>query len=375
VQVIEQAGAGGGAPPPSAAAPAPAWNDTGNPWGVSGEAPPPADRRDFMPPPDRGPRPPDFLDWAVSVETPSMPAPAPYAPAPYAPPPYAPPPQAAPPADWGAPSFADSEPQVPTPRRPAPAWEAPPAPAAAAPAPPAWEEPSPVAPEQPAWEAPPPPPAARTQPEPPEAPMLPPEPAPNAAVASDTLARIARAAGIPADVVASRRPDELADEIGTALRLTAHHLAQMLASRAETKSLVRSANRTMIQALDNNPLKFSPTPEDALKIMFGAPSRSYMRAVPAIEESFRDLKTHQVQTYSAMQGALEALYEDLSPTTIDKSVDQDKGIGAMLSSRKAKLWDVYTERWKAKTGRSDGRLVDAFMLLFAECYDRLKGKG
>jgi len=39
------------------------------------------------------------------------------------------------------------------------------------------------------------------------------------------------------------------------------------------------------------------------------------------------------------------------------------------------LWDIYVERWRAKTKRSDGRLLEAFMALFTEEYDRLQNRG
>jgi type VI secretion system protein ImpI len=187
----------------------------------------------------------------------------------------------------------------------------------------------------------------------------------------DTLARIAEAAGIPSSVLANRDPDELANEIGSALRVVATHLSQMLSSRAETKSLIRSSNRTMVRASENNPLKFSATPEDALAIMFGPPLKSYLNAVTTLERSFSDIENHQIFVFSAMQSALEELFADLSPAKIDASVDQSRGILGLVGSREAKLWDVFAERWRAKAKRSDGRLTEAFTLLFAEAYDRL----
>ena len=76
----------------------------------------------------------------------------------------------------------------------------------------------------------------------------------------------------------------------------------------------------------------------------------------------------------AMQGALEALFEDLAPEKIDRSVEPDKGLGALVGSRKAKLWDLFVDHWRSKTKRADGRLTDAFMSLFAEAYDKLQDK-
>ncbi len=200
------------------------------------------------------------------------------------------------------------------------------------------------------------------------------EPPADSGQALELLGRIAQAAGVPQRVFAGRNAGELADEIGALLRLTAENLAQMLASRAESKTLMRSSSRTMIRAVENNPLNFASSPAEALAIMFGPPTRSYLDARTTIERSFADLKTHQILTFSAMQAALDALFEDLAPEQIDRSVEAEHGLGALVSSRKAKLWDTYVERWRAKTKRGNGRLLEAFIALFAQAYDRLQDK-
>ena len=110
------------------------------------------------------------------------------------------------------------------------------------------------------------------------------------------------------------------------------------------------------------------------EIMFGPPTRNYLDAVSTIERSFSDLKSHQLLTFAAMQNALEALFAELAPEKIDSSVEPDKGLGALVGSRKAKLWDIYLERWRAQSKRSDGRLTETFMTLFADAYDRLNEK-
>jgi type VI secretion system protein ImpI len=191
----------------------------------------------------------------------------------------------------------------------------------------------------------------------------------------DILRRIAAAAGIPEQAIVGRDPESLAEDIGRAIRLTVENLAQMLSSRAESKTLMRSASRTVVRSMENNPLKFTSSTEEALAIMFGPPKRQYLDLKSTIEFSFHDLKTHQVLTYGAIQGALDALFQDLAPDQIDRSVSADRGLGSLVVPRKAKLWDTYIERWRAKTKRSDGRLFEAFIALFAEAYDRLERKG
>jgi type VI secretion system protein ImpI len=131
----------------------------------------------------------------------------------------------------------------------------------------------------------------------------------------------------------------------------------------------------MIRAIENNPLKFTSSVDEALGIMFGSPNRQYLDARTTIERSFSDLKTHEILTYGAMQKALEALFEDLAPEKIDHAVEPDRGLTGIVVSRKAKLWDIYVERWRAKAKRADGRLLEAFMASFAEAYDRLRDTG
>ncbi len=201
-----------------------------------------------------------------------------------------------------------------------------------------------------------PPPAARQQ--------------PGAATSSNAIAqRLAQGARVPEDFFAGRDPAELAELFGQVMRLVVENTMQLLNARVQAKRLARSSSHTMIEALNNNPLKFSPSAEDAMRIMFGPATRSYLDAYRAFAQSFDDLKSHQIKTYSAMQHALITLMEDLDPQTIEREAE-DRGIASLVTSRKAKLWDAYVARWQAKTRRESGGMIDSFMLNFAEYYDR-----
>jgi type VI secretion system protein ImpI len=383
-------------PPPAAPL------DTADIWGGAGDglAPPPVNRRDLMAPSANRPVQPDFLDWAVDTGAPmpSNPESVSRADRGSA---AAWPPQA---DAWSAPSRAERsipreadeqpaawvQPVVPTPRRPGASqapqrsippegevnpWDVVEEPANLPPmlaveaAPPAVRTPPPVADPTP-WSAPlPDPPAGRER----QTPM--PVPSGGSLGSQDVVRRFAEAAGIPVETMAIQDPAELAELLGRLMRIVAQDMKQLLSARAESKRIARSTNQTMIQALNNNPLKFSPTAEDALKLMFGRPTSGYLDARRSLEEGFKDLKIHQVKTYSAMQHALRLLVEDLDPHAIAESVDSDKGLGALIGSRKAKLWDTYTARWDAKTAPHEDGLVDAFMIYFSECYDQGGGKG
>jgi type VI secretion system protein ImpI len=147
-------------------------------------------------------------------------------------------------------------------------------------------------------------------------------------------------------------------------------MKQLLDARGETKRLTRSTQQTMIQAQGNNPLKFSPTAEDAPRIMLGPATRGYFDAPKAFAQGFSDLNSHQLRTYSAMQKAVRIIAEDLDPAAIENATAEESGLAALIGSRKARMWDSYVTRWKAKTQRRDDGLVDVFTQYFAECYDK-----
>jgi len=176
---------------------------------------------------------------------------------------------------------------------------------------------------------------------------------------------VARGAGLPDDFFASRDCEKLARELGVVMRIVAENVHQLLVARLQAKRHARSANQTMVQATENNPLKFAPSTDEAMRIMFGPPTRSYLDASRALQQGFEDLKSHQIRTYKAMQQALVMLIEGFDP----KSVELATGSG-LLSSRKSRMWDLYADRWKQKASSLEGGMLDVFMNYFAECYDR-----
>ena len=177
------------------------------------------------------------------------------------------------------------------------------------------------------------------------------------------LRRFAAGAGIPDQIFARRDGLKVAEELGGLMRLVVENMTLLLSARFKAKRFARTSNQTMIQALDNNPLKFAPTAEDALKIMFGPRTSGYLDARRALDGAFADLKTHQIKTFSAMQHAVKMLIEDLDPAEIDTAIGPDKGIAAFFTPRKSRLWDMYLARWQAKTLRHEDGLTDAFHAL------------
>ena len=174
-------------------------------------------------------------------------------------------------------------------------------------------------------------------------------------------------------MVHPRDAGDLAELLGVVIQLCAGNVAQLLAARAQSKNAMRSSNQTLIQLQGNNPLRWAPTPQDALKLMFGRPTASYVDACDAFERSFETLKNHQIDTFSSLQEAIQVLLADLDPAAIERAVGGDAKKGGLFGgdrAHKAKLWDEFANRWKSKTGAHDSGVFAAFMRVFGEAYDR-----
>jgi type VI secretion system protein ImpI len=323
-------------------------------WGGDGDAPPPIDRQQIrMARESARPVNPDFLDWAAGVpevEEPRRPR-----------------------------SFArrTSEPEEMD-------WASgPPIAAQTAPEPAAPV----VAPRRPVWKDDEP---ARNDASPflaptPERPIeRPVAAAPPASAANDVppatdshrgandafIRRMAQAAGLPADFFNGRDTEQLADQFGDIMRITVAGMMQLLQSRNEAKRLARSTSQTSIQATENNPLKFSPSAEDAIRILFGPKTRSYLGAHDAFAQGFDDLKSHQLKTYMAMQHAVTMLVAGIDPALITKELEAHENIFDSMRSRKSRLWEAFLVRWKAGLGRDKAAAIEAFMLHFSDYYDQ-----
>lgn len=343
-------------------------------WGGSVGVAAPLDARDFRPAAQLVPVKPDFLEWAVDV--PNSPGSG-----------FVARPVAGNPAEFGRPPEARDRGRAEQDafQSPVPAWpQAPGEPqswdAGALPAPPPPEPPAPVpTPRRSIWVGPGPDgpwsgaddqASAPLQPSAPSSPATPSNPA---GPPADLLARFAKGAGLSAEALAKRDAGDFAEWLGRLMLLVADNVKQMLDARGQTKRITRSSNQTMIAALDNNPLKFSPSAADALRIMLGPPTRSYLGADQALQQGFDDLKAHQIKTFSAMQRALTLMLEDLDPQSVRQGIDADKGLAGWVGSKGARAFALYEARWQAKAGRQGGGLQEAFMHYFAECYDQASG--
>ncbi len=86
--------------------------------------------------------------------------------------------------------------------------------------------------------------------------------------------------------------------------------------------------------------------DDALQLIFGQTrSPGYLDANRAFDESFGDLKAcTRSRPIRPCSMRWKMLVEDLDPQAVAEATASEGGIGGLIVSRKAKLWDAPTSR-------------------------------
>ena len=139
-------------------------------------------------------------------------------------------------------------------------------------------------------------------------------------------------------------------------------MMDVLKSRAEIKSQFRLA-LTTIKPVENNPLKFSPTGQDAIKHLFGGENAGYLNSVEAFEEGFNDIKAHQMAMIAGMRAAFEHMLEQFSPRVLEARFEGGSKRGGIMSiANKVRYWEMYREMFDKISRDSD----DNFRELFGE---------
>jgi type VI secretion system FHA domain protein len=199
---------------------------------------------------------------------------------------------------------------------------------------------------------------AAAPPRPPAAPASPAQVADNGAALAAFFKGAELGGAAPAD------PQAMMTGLGQAFRALVAGLRQVLIARATIKGEFR-IEQTMIRARGNNPLKFSANDDDALTALLGVGRRTDMTPAAAIEDSLRDLRLHELATMAAMQVAVRALLEELSPEKIRSGTEQG-GMAVLPAQRKARAWDAFETR-HAQVVQA---LVDDFDSIFGKSFAR-----
>jgi type VI secretion system FHA domain protein len=155
--------------------------------------------------------------------------------------------------------------------------------------------------------------------------------------------------------------EDTARMIGLMLRDLIEGLMTLLRSRAELKNQFR-VSVTTIRPVENNPLKFSVSVEDALNAMIKPGQRGYLKPLDAIQNGFRDVSNHQLAMTAGIQASLIDLLNKFDPERFEKQI-----AGGFLKNKDAKCWEAYSKAYEQLV--SEG-IDNFFGNAFVNAYER-----
>lgn len=145
-------------------------------------------------------------------------------------------------------------------------------------------------------------------------------------------------------------------------------LMEVLAARAEIKRRFR-VTMTMIQARENNPLKFAVNADEAMAKLFGGVSNGYLGPKEAFDEAFRDLKAHQIAMLAGMREAFDKMLNQFDPHRLEARFENTLGKGK-LPFVKDRHWKLYKELFDELTADAEDSFHHLFGNAFATAYEQ-----
>ena len=163
---------------------------------------------------------------------------------------------------------------------------------------------------------------------------------------------------------------ELMRVMGTLMRTAVEGTLQLVSVRAATKHELR-AQVTIIQARNNNPLKFSPDAQSALEQMLQPPVRGFMSGPAAMADAMNDLVGHAIGTMAGTRAALEGVLGRFRPTELEAKLVGKSVLDSLLPmNRKAKLWELYLTHFDAIREEAQEDFHTLFGKAFLAAYEQ-----
>lgn len=177
-----------------------------------------------------------------------------------------------------------------------------------------------------------------------------------------------------AQLPAERLTPELMKQMGQLLREATKGTVELLAIRAALKREIR-ADVTIINASDNNPLKFSPDVDGAMQHMFGQKVRGFMTPVEAMRDAFQDLRAHELGVMAGMKAALAGVILRFDPAVLEGKLTGSSSIADLIPSpRKARLWNQFEALYRQLADEAEADFNALFGKAFVKAYEDYIGQ-
>jgi len=130
-----------------------------------------------------------------------------------------------------------------------------------------------------------------------------------------------------------------------------------------------STETPMIKPVENNPLKFSPNTDEALRTFFSPASSGYLGLEESVRGSLTDLKFHQVGLVAGLQAVFQEFSNLMTPERY--TADSAEGVKALLQSitQKSRNWDQFCAYCERLDRESSSGIAGHFSDVFADAYE------
>jgi len=166
------------------------------------------------------------------------------------------------------------------------------------------------------------------------------------------------------------QPEELSELMkvaGALIREMTGGLMTMLRGRMELKNQFR-VSRTMLSPVKNNPLKFSPSTEDALKLLFIDKKPGFLQPLEAVLQGFRDIMNHEMAMTAANQAALLSILKQFDPENFSQKYNE-----GFVLQKKSKCWDSYCHAYPEMIQKIQNNIFgEDFVRAYEEQMQRLQ---
>jgi len=179
-------------------------------------------------------------------------------------------------------------------------------------------------------------------------------------------AALARGLGLPENRLGDTALPELLENLGRVTRTSLEGTMAILRARAEMKGEFRMS-QTMIKPVENNPLKFSISIDEALPHIVNPTSDGgYLAPLRSVFEANEDIEAHMLAVMAGMQAALHVVLKRFKPEVLEKRLGKSAILRNLPLYKHAKTWDLFTELYSEIAHEAE----DDFHLLFGETFSQ-----
>jgi type VI secretion system protein ImpI/type VI secretion system protein len=152
------------------------------------------------------------------------------------------------------------------------------------------------------------------------------------------------------------------------LALFAGGSAELLSTISEIKNTFR-IDQTQIRQTDNNPLRWSVSPREAVKRLLTPEDDGYLPPRDAVSDAIASIKAHQIGTIRGMESALKQFLREQAPEELEQNFDrQDRP--APWANKSAWNWKQYVDYHSRLSATAQENALELFGGAFSAAYEQ-----